>query len=112
MAIPEKKVVLAIKKYFEKRYGKTNIDFNKVHVSPLHNRGFPDLLVFTPEGTWVIEAKAPAKKPTKLQRAKLIKIRDTGRAHVYWVDCDKNNVHALNFRNPETDKVEFTSLED
>ena len=108
-SIKEAKVVLSIRKYFEKRYGKANIDWNKIHVSPLHNRGFPDIMVFTPGGVWVIEAKAPGKKPTLLQRAKLHKIFNAGCANVHWVDCDPADAKLLYFRSVIDDKIEFTS---
>ena len=103
----EKKVIEKIKKYFNENFGKC--DFNKMHVSPMHNRGFPDLVVVTAHGTYFLEAKAPGKKPTKLQRAKLCLIKERSGdsdSEAYWVTFKKGV--GLVFLDPETDEVIWT----
>lgn len=104
----EKKVIEKVKKYFRTTF--EACDFNKIHISPLHNRGFPDLVVITDQGTFFLEVKAPGKKPTILQRAKLNEIKrcsgdsDTG---AYWVTFRKGE--GLVFFDPETDEVTWTA---
>jgi Holliday junction resolvase len=103
----EKTVITKVQKYFKSTF-KTS-DLNKIHVSPLHNRGFPDLVVITDRRTFFIEVKAPGKKPTVLQRAKLNLIKtsagDSG-TKAYWVTYKKGE--GLIFFDPEDDEIVWT----
>lgn len=103
--IKEAQVIKALKSYFEKEYTKAKIDWNKMNISFLHNRGFPDLVILTPDGVFFLEVKAPGKFPTLLQRSKLISMQATGCPNIYWVDCDPNDVHNLYFRDPVDDSI-------
>ena len=102
----ESKVIDKIKKLFKFTFD--NCSFNKINISPLHGRGFPDLVIVTNYATFFIEAKAPGKKPTKLQRAKLLEIKKAGGHSVrsYWCTSKKGSPNILLFRDPETDSIE------
>ena len=102
----EKKVVEKVKKLFKSTF--KTCDFNKIHVSPLHNRGFPDLVVITDHGTFFLEVKGPGKKPTKLQRAKLnlIKSCSGSGTKAYWVTYKQGE--GLVFLDPEGDEIVCT----
>ena len=99
----ESKVIEKIKKLF--KYLFINPEINKIHVSPLHNRGFPDLLIVTEYGVFFIEVKRPGGKLTTLQKVKLTSLAESGKdsIFVYWVTCDPQNTNKLLFYSPEGD---------
>jgi hypothetical protein len=101
----ESKVIEKIKKLFLSTFDKCS--FTKINISPIHGRGFPDLLIVTEYATFFIEAKAPGGKPTKLQRAKLIEIKKAGQNSVrcYWATVKNGTANVLVFMDPETDEV-------
>lgn len=102
----EKKVIEKVKKVFKNTFKKC--DFNKIHVSPLHNRGFPDLVIITDLGTFFLEVKGPGKKLTKLQRAKLNLIKECSGEGTksYWVTYREDK--SLVFLDPGEDEVVCT----
>lgn len=106
--IKESAVVAKVKKLFKDTF--PGCEVCKIHVSPRHNRGFPDLLIVTEYATFFIEVKRPGNKPTDLQRSRLKSFQDSGKESVvcYWVDCDPQDNKILRFKNPDTDEVECT----
>lgn len=103
--IKEAAVVKQIKTVFKTVF--KNPDITKVYVTPMHNRGFPDLLISTDLGVFFIEVKAPGNKPTRLQSAKLNSLKEGGQDSVfcYWVDCDPVEPNLLRFYCPKTNKL-------
>jgi hypothetical protein len=106
--LKEAAVIAKLKKIFSKHF--ENPEVVKIHVSPMHNRGFPDLLIVTEFGVFFIEAKAPGNTPTELQLSRLRTFKKSGGENVfcYWVDCSKKDNSLVQFRNIETSAVEFT----
>lgn len=104
----ESSVVGKIKRVFQKIFPGCVV--TKIHVTPRHNRGFPDLLIVTEKGVFFIEAKAPRQKPTPIQRATLKSFKSSGGNTVfcYWADCDRVDTNLLRFLDPETDEVVCT----
>jgi len=103
--VKESKVIDNIKKYFKKKYPECCI--TKVHVSPIHNRGFPDLLILTLKGVYFIEVKAPGKRPTRLQETRLNEFKkasDPSKVFCYWATCEKKNPKELIFYDPKSNK--------
>ena len=99
----ESKVVEKVKKLFKSVFKKP--DINKIHVSPIHNRGFPDLLIVTEFGAFFIEVKAPGKNLTLLQKTKLLEIKKAGGESVYCYLATCDSVGNLLFKNPETEEI-------
>lgn len=101
----ESLVITKIKKLFTTTFDKCS--FTKINISPIHGRGFPDLLIVTEYATFFIEAKAPGNKPTELQRAKLLEMKKAGEDSVrcYWATVKKGTKDVLIFMDPETDEV-------
>ena len=79
----------------------------KIHVTALHNRGFPDLLIVTDLGVFFIEVKRPGNKPTVLQRTRLNEFKRSGKdsVYTYWMDCHPKDPKLLRIRCPETDHI-------
>jgi len=104
--LKEAVVITKIKKLFLELF--PGCSYNKINISKLHGRGFPDLLIVTEYASFFIEAKAPGNKPTKLQRVKLKEIKKAGGDAVkcYWSTVKKTDTSKLLFLNPETDEVE------
>jgi hypothetical protein len=102
----ESKVIELIKKLFLGTFDRCS--FTKMNISPIHGRGFPDLVIATEYAVFFIEAKAPGKKPTKLQRAKLMEIKAAGGDSVrcFWSSVKRGTKDTLTFRDPETNNLE------
>ena len=95
--IKENALVPIVKKLFGALAANSFV--TKIHVSAMHNYGFPDMIAICEGITFYLELKAPGKKPTALQEGTLLKIQDAG-ARSYVVDCATDNKHILNFRHP------------
>jgi len=102
----ESKVIELTKKLFKQIFPDCSI--TKVNVSRLHGRGFPDLVVITEYTVFFLEAKAPGKKPTKLQKATLCEFKRAGKGKVrsLWVEGSLKNKKKLIFHDPETDSID------
>ena len=92
--IKESKVIDNFKKFMKSNFKK--ISFHKIHVTPVHNRGFPDLLIVFEGVTLFVEVKAPGKKPTDNQLLTLQKLHKAG-AKVFVMDCSPDNKDCLIF---------------
>ena len=57
----------------------------KIAQNGFSEAGIPDLLIFEPTRTYMVEAKAPGKKPTPIQLAKIKEIQKAG-GKVFWTD--------------------------
>lgn len=104
--ILESKVIEVFKKFVHSNFSK--VSFHKIYVSPLHNKGFPDLLVVIEGVTIFVEAKAPGGVLSKNQQATLKKLHDSG-AKTFVMDCHKEDKSKLNFYS--FDKTPLFSLD-
>lgn len=79
----ENRLIKQIKKYVNDREGK----IIKIHQTACSESGVPDLLIMIPKHgrMYLVETKAPGKKPTPLQAVKIQQINDAG-GHAFWID--------------------------
>ena len=81
----ESQLIESIRKTVRKAGGKVI----KIHQSGFSEIGVPDLAVIMPgHGTVWVEAKAPGKRPTKVQLLKMKEINDAGGRAFWTSDID------------------------
>ena len=107
--IKEAKVIEVLKTFMKKNF--TNVSFHKIHVTPIHNKGFPDLFIIFDGITILVEAKAPGGKPTENQLATLVKMSEAG-AKVFLMDCVSDDKNTLNFYDPSMEVLGSFSVKD
>lgn len=61
----------------------------KITQNGFSEAGIPDLLIFEPTMTYMVETKAPGKKPTTIQLAKIAEINKAG-GKAFWTDSFKD----------------------
>jgi len=104
MKIKETNIIDRFKKFIKSI--NPNSFIRKIHISPIHNRGFPDLIVIINGVTLFIETKVPGNKPTPLQTVVLNEIEEAGGLS-FILDCEKNNKNILNLRFVKTNQIVF-----
>lgn len=88
----ENRLIEQIKKWVEDRKGKVI----KIHQSGYSELGIPDLIVMVPGYEMcLVETKAPGKKPTPIQKAKIKEINKKG-GKSFW--CYSLDGFIKNFR--------------
>ena len=77
----EQTLIDKIKDFVKNKGGKVI----KIHQSVYSEAGVPDLIVFLPSGTYMVETKKDGKIPTRLQQAKIDEINRAG-GKAFWTD--------------------------